>query len=720
MFRSIWMSGVAIMAVASGTAHGKSAVPIPAPAAPAPPAPLDGQDRSTDIIITAPIPRSEADVLSGTSVLTGEKLTRLLQPTIGEMLARLPGVSATYFGPNASRPILRGFQGDRVRVLLDGIGSIDASTASVDHAVVINPLIAERIEVLRGPAVLLFGSSAIGGVVNVIDSRIPRSVPENGYRLNGIGTYGSAASEYSGGGSADVKLTDTLVFHADGSYLKTGDLRIPGFALTPERRAEALATSRLPGAVGGDVNFAANAAIRGRLPNTASETWTAGVGVALITDQSNLGISYGRYSSLYGVPIRYATRLGQGEESPRLDVVQDRIDLRGDVQTGGGILESIRFRGAYAAYRHLEIKPDGDIETEFSSKGIEGRVELIQTKRDGWQGASGVQYFNRDFNVVGDEAFLPRNTTSQVGVFTLQQFESGAFKAEAGARYEWTSQSAKTILGDLRFFGGERNFGALSGSLGASYGIAPDVRVGLNLSRTERAPGTEELFSNGAHVGTQAYELGNPNFRLEQSWGLEATLHAHGEGYSLDASAYYNSFSNYISENQVAQAVCELAAAPSGRDVDLPCFQYQQGSARYFGFEIEGSVRLAQIGRYAINLDGLGDYVQATQGRNEPVPRIPAGRLLGGIEAQSDRVTARAEVEHVFEQRRIAQFETPTRDYTLFNASIALQPFNTSRTTLTLSANNLFDVTARRHASFLKDFAPLAGRDVRLTVRFGL
>ncbi|TCP35075.1 TonB-dependent receptor [Sphingomonas sp. BK235] len=676
-----------------------------------------------DVIVTAPVARSERDALQGTSVLTGEALARDLRPTIGETLSRLPGVSATSFGPAASRPILRGFQGERIRVLTDGIGSIDVSNTSVDHAVVIDPLLAERIEVLRGPTALLFGSSAVGGVVNVIDTRIPRSVPENGYRLNGIATYGSAASERSGEMAGDVAVGQHLVLHADGSYLKTDDLRIGGHALSSAARAAALSQVGRPQVDADEpIDFAASAAIRDRLPNSFSETWTAGVGASLITDTGQLGISYSHYDSFYGVPIRYATEVGQEQEAPRLDLVQNRVDLRGEVDTGGGFLEKIRVRAGQASYRHFELEEDGSVGTAFYNNGLEGRLELVQARHGAWSGASGVQYFNRQFNVVGDEAFLPRNETNQTGLFTLQQFDFGPLKAEAGARYEWSRLTAKNDEA-ARFFAGEREYGAFSGSLGASYGITDSVRFGLNGSYTERAPSAEEVFANGGHAGTQAYELGSPDFRLERSYGLEATLHAHSAGVNLDASAFYNWFSNYIYENQTDQAVCEAAAVRYGaidREVDLPCFQYRQADARYWGFEADLSAQLATLGTTRINADLLGDYVRATIVDQGPVPRIPAPRVLGGLEAQGDVFTARAEVEHVFDQNRTADFETRTNDYTMVNASLSWSPFGRdTKTQLILSANNIFDVTARRAASFLKDFAPLAGRDLRASLRFG-
>lgn len=680
--------------------------------------------RGPEIIVTAPFQQSEEDVLQGTSVVTGEELQRQLRPSIGETLARQPGVSATSFGPTASRPILRGFQGERIRILTDGIGSIDVSNTSVDHAPVINPLLADRVEILRGPAALLFGSSAIGGVVNVIDTRIPRTVPEKGYRLNGIANYGSAANERSIAGAADVAVGGKLVLHADGSYLKTDDLKIPGFVLSRSARAQALATSQLPppDAEEGEeaIDFAGNAALRNRLPNSASETWTAGVGASIVTETGSLGISYSHYDSLYGVPVRYATQYGQEQEAPRLDLAQDRVDLRAEVETGGGFLDRIRLRAGYADYRHFELEESGEVGTAFYNKGLEGRLELVQADRGGWKGASGVQYYNRRFDVEGEEAFLPKNRTGQFGVFTLQQVNLGAFRAEGGLRYERSELTSDVLSDDLRFFSGKRSYDAISGSLGGSVAVRPGIRFGINVSRTERAPSAEELFANGAHAGTQAYELGSPNFRLEKSWGVEATMHAVGEGFHLDASAYYNWFSNYISENQVDQSVCESAAAPSGREADLPCFQFQQADARYYGFEADASVQLAEIRGYRVNLDLLGDYVHASIVDQGPVPRIPPARVLGGLEAQGEQFTARAEVEHVFVQDRVTAFETPTDDYTMVNASVAFSPWGKSNpTTLLVSANNIFDVAARRHSSFLKDFAPLAGRDIRVSLRFG-
>ncbi len=700
MRRSLFLAGASVLVVA-----------VPALADDAPPAANADFHATTpaDIVVTAPLQRDRLDVLAGVAVLQGAELTQSLRPTIGETLARTPGVSATSFGPNASRPVLRGLQGERVRVLTDGIGSIDVSNTSVDHAVAIDPLLADRVEVVRGPAALLYGSAAIGGVVNVIDKRIPRAVPDEPIHVDAIASYGSASDERSAGGAVDVPVSRTIVVHADGSYLKTDDLRIGGHVLSKQARADALASAALPAdpADGEPIDFAGNAALKGRLPNSAGKTWTAGIGAAIITDTGNFGIAYSHYDSLYGVPIRYATQPGEAQEAPRIDLKQNRIDARAEVQTGGNILKTIRGRFGFASYRHFELEEDNSIGTAFYNQGLEGRLELVQADHGAWKGVSGVQYFSRDFNVVGDEAFLPKNQTQQTGLFTLQQLDYGRLKLEASARYEHAAVEAKPTPEQPQFISGRRTFDAFSASGGASYGIFGDWRLGANVSRTERAPSAEELFANGPHAGTEAFEIGDPNFKTERSTGVEAVLRGRGRGYTFEASAYYSWYSNYIYDDRTG-------AIEDG----LPVYQSRQADARYYGFEAQGSVDLATFGVVKLTADGLADYVHAQIESVGPAPRIPPLRLLGALGATSPKIDGRVEVEWTDHQNRLSALETETDGFTLVNASIALRPWGTERPlSFALSANNLFDVNARRAASFLKDFAPLAGRDFRITAR---
>jgi iron complex outermembrane receptor protein len=679
---------------------------VPTGAAWADDAPPDPQE----VVVTAPLARTREDVIAGVSVISGTDLARDLKPTVADTLSHLPGVTSSSFGPSASRPILRGFQGARIRVLSDGVGSFDVSSTSVDHAVIINPLLAERIEVVRGPSALPYGSEAIGGVVNVIDSRIPRAIPESGFRISGQGTYASAANERSGGIAADVKASDTIVLHADGSYLKTGDLRIGGYALTAPLRAQALATATAIGAPGDEIDFVANAAVKDKLPNTQSRTWDAALGGAVITSSGNYGIAVSHYESLYGVPVRYATEDGQGQEAPRLDVKQTRLDARAAVDTGGNVLDKVSFRLGAARYRHFELEADGAIGTAFYSQGMEGRVELSQVQHGAWRGVTGGQFVYRDFSVDGDEAFVPRNSTDTAGIFTLQQLDYGRFKIEAGARYEHAMLKSTPGEDQPQFFIGKRAFDAYSGSIGASAKLSDGWRVGLNLSHSERAPSSEELFANGPHAGTESFEVGLPTLKKEKANGIEGVLHGHGRDYDIEASVYYNRFSNYVDSLGTGEL-----------EDGLPVYQVSQGKARYYGFEVEGQYTLARLGKTTIVADALADYVRATIVDVGPAPRIPPLRVLGGLEARGGRVFGRAEVEWASKQDRISDFETETPGYTLVNASIGVHPLpDNQRVSLILSANNLLDVTARRHSSYLKDYAPLAGRDIRVTARFAI
>lgn len=695
------LSSVALTALTPAAAQSQPTPPQPAPAY---------HDRpASDIIVTALVNRSLDDALGGVSVVAGDQLARELRGTIGETLSRQPGVSATSFGPSASRPVLRGLQGERVRVLTDGIGSFDVSNTSADHAVAINPLTAERIEVVRGPAALLYGSSAIGGVVNVVDARIPHKIPDESVHIEGIATYGSAADERTLSGKVEAPLGGGFVAHIDGSWSKTDDLRTGGFILTPALRAEAIAS--------GDPDIADLATLKGKLPNSAAESWEVASALSFIGEGGDIGFSVNHIDNKYGVPIRYALVPGEEAEAVSIHMKQDRADLRADLHANGAFVDRIRLRAGYADYSHAEIEEDGTVGTRFFAKGMEGRAELVQAKRGGWDGVSGVQIFTRDFYVVGEEKFLPKNSTTQFGLFSLQSLDMGALRIEGGARFEHARVRAAEDA-DLGVLAQARSFDALSFSAGASVEAAPGWRLGISAVRSERAPAAEELFARGPHAGTQAFELGDPSFGKEKSWGVEGSIKGAGADYAVALNAYHNWFDGYIYDAQVDDTVCLAATGLSA--IEFPCFAYSQADARTYGFEAEASVTAARWGEIALTLDGSADYVRATIKGAGPAPRIPPLRVMGGAELGNAAWTVRAEAEHSFAQKRVNARETETGAFTLVNASVSWRPMAGNRaTSVTLSANNIFDVAARRHASYLKDYAPLAGRDVRVTARLG-
>ena len=669
--------------------------PAPAPATVAPDD--EHHDHNDEIVVTG-IRRRAGDVLGGLSVLDSEELARELRPSLGETLARQPGVSATSFGPAASRPILRGLSGDRIRVLTDGIGSFDVSASSPDHAVAINPLTAERIEVLRGPSALLYGSSAIGGVVNVIDRRIPRSEPEGGYDINGLLEFATAAEERSANLSVDGEVAPHFVVHADGNWSKSDDLRTGGHILSKELREEA-AASPFP-----EIQELAD--LKGELPNTAAKAWELAGGIAYVDGPLNVGVSVTRHDALYGVPIRFSLDPDIEAEAPTIDVKQTRYDARAEIPLSG-FFSQVRLRGGYAKYRHHEIEDTGEIASTFNTKGGEGRAEIVQTEQNGWGGTSGLQYFNRKVFIDGEEKFLPESRQKQTGLFTMQSLVKGPLRVEGGLRVEFSKLDADADA-DLGTPEMSRDFTTVSGSIGAAYEVSPGWRAGLILSRSARAPSIEELFANGPHAGTQAFEVGDPTLDPEKSIGVEASIRKHAGPLKLTATAYYSHFSNFIFQ------------APTGEiEDDLPVFQYLQGKADYYGFEIEADAELGNAMGIHWDADFIADYVHAKVEDFGPAPQIPPLRLLGGISANGGPVEGRLEVEHAFRQARNAPLETETDGYTLVNASVDWKPLDGKDLTLGIAANNIFDVVARRHSSLLKDYAPLAGRDIRLTASFG-
>jgi iron complex outermembrane receptor protein len=712
--RAFALAGTAALALVSTVLL---AAPALAQSDPSPASDAAGEhDHPDDIIVTAVIPRSHVDLLAGTSVLSGDSLARDLRPNLGETLARQPGVTASSFGPNASRPILRGFSGDRIRLLTDGIGSFDVSATSADHAVAINPLLADRIEVLHGPAALLYGSSAVGGVVNVIDSRIPTRNPKDGVAGDIDATYGSASDERTVAGKLDYAIGGSgFVAHVDGSYSKTGDLRTGGYILSPDLRAQATASS--------DPDIAALASLSGKLPNSASESWSYGGSLAwLAPSGGSIGVSVSKLHNFYGVPERFSLDPAIEAEAPRIRMDQTRADLRAKIPVEGAFLDEINLRGGWADYRHDELEADGSVGTTFLAKGMETRLELVQTRRGGWDGASGAQIVFRKGEILGDEKFQPNNESNSFGLFTLQSVDLGDMRIEAGARYEHAdiSAMADSLLGNPAY---DKKYDTFSASIGANHNIAPDWSIGLNVSRSERAPTVDELFSRGNHAGTQAFELGDPNFGTERGWGVEALLHGRGRDYHISISAFYNRFSSFIYDHVVPDAAC--LAANGGTPLDFPCFQFSQAPARYYGAEIEGELTLGKIGKTELKADALADYTNATiigaNGVGAPVPRIPPLRILGGLSADAGRLNGRLEIEHDFAQDRVSALETPTAAFTLVNASVGWRPLpDNQKVRLLLSANNIFDVVARRHASILKDYAPLAGRDVRVTLSVGI
>jgi iron complex outermembrane receptor protein len=668
------------------------------------------KDEDQAIVITG-TRRPAGDVLGGVSVLEPEEMTHDLKPSLGDTLKDLAGVSATSFGPSSSRPILRGEQGERAPVLIDGISSLDLSASDPDHAVTINPLTAQRIEVLHGPGALLYTGSAIGGVVNVIDTRIPRSLPPD---VDGelLLNYGTAANERSGNLGLDVPLGGHFVAHADGAYSKYDDLHVGGHLLAEPLRRQALASP--------DPDIRALADLKGTLPNTAGRLDDAAAGLAYVDGELDVGISYSHHDAKYGVPIRWSLDPDVEPERPTIDAHQDRGDARINVPIGG-FFRLFEFRGGISKYHHDELEADGAVGSSFFSNGGEMRADVVQNARSGWEGTTGLDYLNQDARIRGEEKYLPDSRKKNLALFTLQSAESGRLRVEAAARVDFAhlSADADERIAELVDEAGKdseigavpmsRSFTAVSGSVGANYEILSGWRVGLSLSHSERAPSIDELFSFGPHGGSEEFLVGDPNLRLEKSNGAELSVHRTTGPIHVQGSIYYSRFSNYLFE------------APTGEIEDgLPVYERRQGKSDYYGFEVDVDPHFGQ----AFGIDWTGeltaDAVRAKIRNFGNAPEIPPFRILAGLTGTRGQFDGRVEVERVAAQKDTAPNETPTPGYTMVNASLDWHPFaKNPELTLSLTGNNLFDVNARAATSDLKDYAPLAGRDIRLTARVG-
>jgi iron complex outermembrane receptor protein len=677
---------------------------------PAPESPTDDDFHDTIIVTATGIGR--LDVLAGTSVLHGDALQQNMNGQLGEVLAKLPGVSASGFAPGASRPVLRGFSGDRVRVLNDGLGALDASSTSDDHAVTIDPLTAERIEVLRGPAVLLYGSQAIGGAVNVIGKRIPHAVPDEPVHIDALASLDTAADRREVGASVDVPLGANVAFHVDGSWRKTDDVAIPGYVASDTLRAELLEHAdeeEDEGHFEEAAEMREAAGMRGTLPNSWTETYDLGAGLAVFSGDSNLGVSFGYYDTSYGIPglpgIGHVHEEGGEEEEHEeegpvsIGMTKYRGELRGVLDLGGGLFDALTTRWGYSEYTHTEFEGE-ETGTVFDVKGVEGRAELVQSRRGPWGGSLGAQYLHQDFEAIGAEAFVPPNTTEQIGLFALQELDFDPLSIQFGGRYESTGIDAETL-------GLSRGFDTVSGALGLAYDVTPALRIGLNGSRAERSPTAQELFADGPHIATQQFEIGNPDLAKESSWGVEAYLRGDIGPARISVSVYQNWFDGFIYLQDTGTFEDGLAVS-----------QFLQQDARHFGVEGEVELRLYRSAGIALTADFKGDYVRATLADGTPVPRIPPLSLLGALEAEVGEFDARAEVQWFAAQDRLAPIETPTDDFALVSLSLAWKPLmGNDNLTLMLQADNLLDAEGRRHASFTKDFVPLPGRNFRLSAR---
>ena len=647
-------------------------------------------------VTASPLRNAIDDLTRPVDVLRGEELDARKAGNLGETLERQTGVQSSFFGAGVGRPVIRGQDGARVQVLSSGTGSLDVSTVSVDHAVTIEPFLAEQIEVLKGPATLLYGSGAIGGAVNVVDGRIPTQRVGRDLAGRAEIRHGSAADENTAMFRLDADA-GPWTFHVDGFRRDANDVRIPGFAYSPALVAEEL-----------EEGESLDELARGRLPNSSLSTLGGAFGGTWFGERSWLGASASTYRTDYGIPPGahaheeegedHGGEEEEGEEVVRLDMRQDRFDLRGGVRDVGP-LQEVNYRLTRSQYEHTEFEGE-EVGTVFENRGTELRLEAVQEEIAGWRGAFGLQYGNRDFSAIGDEAFVPASVTRDLGLFLVQERDFGDFKLELGARHDRVSVDP---AGDLPTV--DQN--ATSLAVGALWRFSESMHLSANLDRAQRAPAAEELFSDGPHIATQSYEVGDATLDTETALSGELGLHLHAGRFEGKVSVYQTRFDDFI------------YLADTGAELDeLPVRAWVQGDASFTGWEAEGQVDLMENASGLWVLRVFADAVDAELDAGGKLPRIAPSRVGTDLSWSRGNWRARVGAIRVADQDDVAALESATEGYTLYDAGITYHwDVGGAGWEAFVEGRNLGDEDARVHTSYLKDVAPLAGRNIAVGLR---
>jgi iron complex outermembrane receptor protein len=626
-----------------------------------------------EVVVTGvPHDQTPGEIAQSVTVIRDETLNRIRGSTLGETLANQVGVSSSYFGAGASRPIIRGLAGARVRTLEDGIDTMDAGTVSDDHAVSVEPLVADQIEIFRGPTTLLYGSGAVGGVINTVTTRIPERSPDGGFaggfelRGDSVADNRAAALRLDGGG-------ESFAWHFDGMQRDSDDYDVPGFArAVPEP---------------GDVpNVAANSAV---------DVDAASVGGSWLSDKGFLGIALSTFDSLYGIP-------GAEEQAVRIDLEQSRVDVKGGWADLGGAIDEVNLRLAFNDYEHVELEGD-EIGTRFTSDATEGRIELVHEPLGRWSGAFGLQFGDTEFAAIGEEAFVPPVDTTAYGLFLLERLDLQAWQLSFGGRVETQTHTPSDGLPEVDGDATSLSFAGVR-TFGNGYAFV------LNLASAERLPVAEELYSDGPHLATGTVQVGDPTLREETSQHLDIGIRKQDGDLTWSVTAFTTSYDDFI------------YLADSG-DVDpvddLPVFAYVQQDADFVGLEAEVFTPIATVGRGEVDMRVFADFVNGELDDGSDLPRMPPRRVGARFQYHDERVLVGVEATRYADQDRVAAFETPTDGYSLLNADFRwrFDPARPVPLELFVNGSNLTDEEARKHTSFVKDLAPLPGRNFAVGVR---
>ena len=694
--------GIAILILVSAGAQAQQA----APAAPRP-----ATVTLKEVTVTGN-PLGATDLITPAAQYSGQGLLLRSQSTLGETLDGTPGVSSTYFGPNSSRPVIRGLDGDRIRILQNSGSSLDASGLSFDHAVPSDPISMERIEVLRGPGALLYGGNAVGGVVNIIDNRIPREA-----LFDAKGGVTGKIDVGIGSGNAEKRAgllleggTDRYALHVDVFGRRTDDVSVPiDLACTK----------------------ATSPALQRKICNSAATASGGAVGGSVFFNQGYVGLSASDFRSNYGTVA---------EDAVTIDMQSRRYAIEGEVRGLGGFLQSIKAQASRSDYQHTEFEGN-TAGTVFKNTGSDLRLQARHAKLGALDGVVGVQLDQSQFSADGAEAFAPYSSTRQPALFAHEELTTSWGKLSLGARVESVNVESQGNPQVARFTPASRSFSPTSYAVGALWNVAPQWQLTGNLSYSERSPKDYELFADGPHIATNAYEVGNANFGKEQSTNLDIGVKWARGANNFGISAFVNQFNNYIAldatgvlRDSDGNGGAGVSVTDSGNGDNtslesggvagiLPEFAYAQVGARFTGLEASGNIRLidaGQISGHVLDLALSADLVRATNtttGQN--LPRIAPARLGAALAWSQGAWGARFGINHVAAQNDVALGQPTTAAYTILNASLRYQQKLGASTLLWFAKiDNLSDQLAYSATSILTQTAPgkapLPGRTLKL------
>jgi len=683
-------------------------------------------------VFATPLHSSYIESALPINVLSSDDLRLKQASTLGETLKGELGVHSTYFGPVASSPIIRGLDGPRVLITQNGLDVGDASRVGPDHVVSSETSTATQIEVLRGPATLFYGSGAIGGVVNVVDNRIPTNADANfDYMLKHNDVSDEDEVSFSLNTGEKEANKSGWAFHLDAFHRDSNDYRIPDDSvIDEEEHDEDESEEEHEEHSGGD------------LENTAATAYGYTAGVSYLLDNGYIGLSYGRLDREYGIPGHDEHEDEQeeehhdetDEESVYGDLKQDRFQMLSDLTWQQGLVYRVKSKVAYTDYTHQEIE-NGAVGTTFTNKMLETRFDIYHQPIDDWKGAATLHYKKSDFEAVGDEAFTPPSTTTMMAVAWLEEKHFDEVLIQAGVRAENIKISSKLVEGNDEF---EQSFSPVSASLGGVWNFSQGYNLGLSVAYSQRAPSAGEILSNGPHIGTSTYELGalyqlndttgelessSSALELESSFSTDITFRKFEGDLGIVVSAFYNQVDDYYYQLNTGYSTeifeseedhLEHEEDEHAHDEELPVYLYQQADVRLYGIESELIYKVTP--NFTARL--FGDYIRAKIIDATDLPRIPPLRIGSELSFTGNSFSASITAQKYFKQSDVAIGETETDGYTMVDANVNFYVDGIGNDLVVfMKADNIFDTDARVHSSFLKDIAPLPARGFSVGIR---